>query len=373
MGFDLSGGFSAGAGSDALEDVLKRAFLMQSEKRRAAQEDKRIAIDQQRANDATELRTLEQAQRADMQAAQQNALKENAALKTASNLRIGQEISAPTEAALSAGGLGDLVKGATLGSRNIGGNLMQGQLRMTANPGKGPTFTGTAGQLAAEQARGDRQAQLEQARQDKMDAAAEAHAARQQDLRLAASLKPAPQAPTVLVQTVDENGNPVTKIVKKEAGAEYTKPKGANAALDNRLASARVVNEVGQNMIAKLSDPTFQAAVGPAMGRASTLREFIGNPPPEFSELAGQIESYALANMGVHGMRSAQGAEQIKKLLDQHHTPASLAATIRGLNDFSTRLVNDNAPKGGGDTAAHGSTPAHETPEQRLKRLLGGG
>jgi hypothetical protein len=148
-----------------------------------------------------------------------------------------------------------------------------------------------------------------------------------------------------MVQTVDENGNPVTRMVKKEAGASYVKP--ANATTATRVASAETVNEVGTDIIHKLSDPKFASVVGPALGRAGTLRDFIGNPPPEFSELAGQIESYALANMGVHGMRSTQGAEQIKKLLDAHHTPESLAATIRGLNDFSTRFVEHNKPKGG--------------------------
>ncbi len=44
------------------------------------------------------------------------------------------------------------------------------------------------------------------------------------------------------------------------------------------------------------------------------MREFIGNPPPELSELAASIESFALANMGVHGMRSVQGADEIKAL-----------------------------------------------------------
>jgi hypothetical protein len=125
--------------------------------------------------------------------------------------------------------------------------------------------------------------------------------------------------------------------VPKTAGTEFAKP--ANATTANRVASAETVNEVGADIVSKLSDPQFKATVGPAMGRYATLRDFVGDPPPEFSELAGQIESYALANMGVHGMRSAQGAEQIKHLLDQRHTPESLAATIKGLNDFSTRFA----------------------------------
>jgi hypothetical protein len=118
--------------------------------------------------------------------------------------------------------------------------------------------------------------------------------------------------------------------------------KGTSATLDNRLASAQTVTQVGNDLIAKLSDPAFASTVGPIMGRYETLRQFVGNPPPEFSELAGEIESYALANMGVHGMRSYQGAKDISShLLDRKMTPANLAAAIRGLNSFSVDLLKN--------------------------------
>jgi hypothetical protein len=147
------------------------------------------------------------------------------------------------------------------------------------------------------------------------------------------------------VQTVDDNGNPVTKIVPKTAGAEFKK--GPGAVTQNRLDSAKAVQQTGEDIIAKLTDPNIAAMVGPAMGRANSLREFIGNPPPELSGLAGQIESYALANMGVHGMRSAQGAEHIKGLLERKHTPASLIEAVRGLNGFSQHFLQ-NAGQGSG-------------------------
>lgn len=136
--------------------------------------------------------------------------------------------------------------------------------------------------------------------------------------------------------------------------------KGTSATTESRLASAQAVNQTGQDIIAKLSDPAVKRQLGPAMGRFNSVREFIGNPPPELAEIAGAIESYALANMGVHGMRSAQGAEQIKKLLDQKHTPESLIATIKGLNAFSQHFMQNEgravgtptptsvAPSGGG-------------------------
>jgi len=39
--------------------------------------------------------------------------------------------------------------------------------------------------------------------------------------------------------------------------------------------------------------------------------------------------------MGVHGMRNVTAANQIKDLLDQRHTPESLAAAIQGILKFS--------------------------------------
>lgn len=170
---------------------------------------------------------------------------------------------------------------------------------------------------------------------------------------------------TVTIQTVDDQGNPVTRIVPKVAGSEFKKPPSATS--QSRLDSAQAVKQTGEDMIAQLSDPKFKAVVGPAMGRYSTLREFVGNPPPEFAQLAGQIESYALANMGVHGMRSSQGAQQIVKLLDQHHTPESLIAAIRGLNAFSDHFLT-NAGKGGAPAQTPDANDAYAQYLARTKK-----
>jgi hypothetical protein len=86
------------------------------------------------------------------------------------------------------------------------------------------------------------------------------------------------------------------------------------------------------------------------MSRYATIEDFIGNPPPEFSKLVGQIESYSLANMGVHGMRSNNGAEAIKQTLGVgRHTPESIIDTIVGLNGFAQHLL-DNEGKGATST-----------------------
>lgn len=176
-GMGLSGGFAAGAGADALEQLLKQAFVQQVEKRRAAQEDQRIAQDAERLKMAA----------ADRSAAQADVAKsrdiQNAG-RIAGNLRIGQTVQAPTVNALKAGELGDLIQhdAADLPSTAISGIATAGtkapiigQLRMAAagRPER-DTFTGTAEQLAGEQARTDRLGMVEQSRQDRIAAARQA-------------------------------------------------------------------------------------------------------------------------------------------------------------------------------------------------------
>jgi hypothetical protein len=171
-----------------------------------------------------------------------------------------------------------------------------------------------------------------------------------------------PESALVKVEHQDENGRTVVEWLPKSEIRGKTFKKGVSGATETRLASASAVTQTGEDIIAKVSSPDFAKQLGPAMGRYNTLRDFIGDPPPEFAELAGQIESYAIANMGVHGMRSAQGAEQIKKLMDKHHTPESMAATVRGLNSFSQHFMENEGRK----------TPARDTaaaPTSAPKRI----
>ncbi len=68
------------------------------------------------------------------------------------------------------------------------------------------------------------------------------------------------------------------------SGKEIKDPKKPLGATDSsRANAAQAVNATGNDLIAKLSDPQFKAVVGPLMGRATSLRELIGNPPPQFS------------------------------------------------------------------------------------------
>lgn len=228
------------------------------------------------------------------------------------------------------------------------GPLQQGQTSRAGHPG-GMQFLGTQPQLQKISEDTARQ----QNAQDKLDLMGRLGDIRNdiaQQRATAAQNKP----PQLVPVTTVENGRPVLKFVPKVEGATYEKP--PNATTENRLSSAQAVNQTGNDIIAKLSDPEIAAKVGPIMGRYNSVRDWVGNPPPELAELAGAIESYSLANMGVHGMRSAQGAEKIKQLLDQKHTPESLIATIRGLKRFSTHFM-ENEGRGQATGGSTGGLP----------------
>lgn len=203
-----------------------------------------------------------------------------------------------------------------------------------------------------------RQAAVDMAAQrttDQTAAEAQRQSDRQDNLKLAASLRPAPAGNEKLTRVEHKDpdtGRTVIEYLPQSAIKGQKFEKGVLGATESRLASAEAVRQTGDDMITNLSTPDLRAKLGPAMGRFNTLKDFIGNPPPEFSELAGQIESYALANMGVHGMRSAQGSRMIAQLLDQHHTPESLIASIKGLNSFATHFMENEGRKVTGSNAA---------------------
>jgi hypothetical protein len=177
----------------------------------------------------------------------------------------------------------------------------------------------------------------------------EAATARQQAAAATAGNKLIP------VKTVDENGRSVTRYLTPDDVRGQTFKAPPSAVTANRLDSAEAVTQTGNDLVAKLKDPAFAAKVGPEMGRYNTLKDFIGNPPPEFTQLAGEIESYALANMGVHGMRSVQGSEKINELLNKRHTPESMIAAIQGLQTFSNHFMeNQGRPVPGAVPASGG-------------------
>ncbi len=188
MGMGIASGMAAGGGADALEQILKQAFLEQIERRRAKQDDTRIQQDQQRIDLEGKRQAGADADRDELRASTGKMRDIQNATRISGMLRPGQNVGGDTVGALKAGDLGDLVQhdAADLPSTAISGMAtagtkapMMGQLRMMAagRPAR-DTFTGTAEQLSDEQARGDRVAQFAQTAQDRKDAAAAALQAR---------------------------------------------------------------------------------------------------------------------------------------------------------------------------------------------------
>lgn len=355
MGLGWTSAYGAQGVQGYLHQRAQDQIAQQMRERQALEQDREFALRvqqmamQQKNSQAQQARWGVEDQRAAQSAvqAQGNQLVDE--------LSPNQSVSGQSAGVLRSSGRGDLIQENP--DYAYPGFLRMDQSARDVNPGQqaGMVFTGTNAQKF-------QQSQADAATREKgiADDRANATFAETHRHNVAAENKP----PAVMtVTTVDENGKPVTKVVPKVAGASYAK--GPNATVANRLASASAVSQTGDDIIAHLSDPAFMAVVGPAMGRAGTLRDFIGNPPPEFSELAGQIESYALANMGVHGMRSSQGAEQIKHLLDQRHTPESLIATIKGLSKFSEHFIANESGAKKSDTAGAGGAVAMTAPDGR--------
>lgn len=396
MGFNIQSGYGAGGGSEMLQQILAQKAREFAQAKQLEQEQQRIAIEKQRADSEDAIRRLAEQDRRTAQGATQHTAAVTGAGKLAGTLKIGQELDPSAVSALSAGDMGGTVKGPTLSSRNIGQNLTS-----TPNPGRGPSYLGTSGQQE-DKAQGDeldRQITMappakrslllmakvldpekragaitevmregakvppkSPALQEYEDAKSQGYTGSFQQYQTEDANRKKTAPAMITIHTVDENGNNVTKVVPKTAGSTFAAP--VNATTANRVASAETVNRLSDDMITRLSDPALAKTLGPAMGRYNTLQDFIGDPPPEFAELAGEIESFALANMGVHGMRSAQGAQKITEMLNGKQTPASLAAKIRGLSKFSNDFAEHNKPKSGAST----TPPASGGPAPKVIR-----
>lgn len=351
MGMGLAGLNGAGGTKDAIAQILAQRLL-----------EAKLA-EETRSNKATESNRADQVRlasqdRADALKERQQTADEARVMKAVTMRQHGGEVTPSEQATEMAAGVPSSnyaphdanMKSVSLsGFSSLPGAASQmhpdptaapvqpsGAMDMTENPAraKGSTWNGYTPQeiqlAQLSSIAGDRTA--DNARADASGKEAHRH-------NVAMENKPPAGSSTLVpVKTKDPiTGKTVTKFVVKHEGDSYESPESATS--QNRADSAQAVNQTGNDIIAELSDPSVRNMIGPALGRYNTLRDFIGDPPPELSKLAGQIESFALANMGVHGMRSAQGAEHIKGLLDKKHTPESMVGAIQGLMGFSQHFL----------------------------------
>lgn len=362
MPIGLQGAYGAAGAQDSIERILAQRIAERKYADQMRQQDIENSLRSRQLDESSALRRdsmAETKRQHDLADADRDA---NRSHQLVSELSPNQSIDAPTAGVLRSTGRAGLVQE---NPQPAGGDFVLPNSQ-EYQPGSQPgmIFTGTAGQRD-QLADNDRSQRVydanERNRANEMER--QAKQLTETNRHNVAMENKQPPAATVVVQTVDENGQPVTKIVPKTAGATFAK--GPNAVTANRLDSAQAVKQTGEDIITGLSDPKTAAMVGPAMGRYNTLRDFIGNPPPELAKIAGQIESYALANMGVHGMRSYQGSKDISShLLDKHYDAQALIETIRGLNGFSEHFLQ-NAGRGGAKDSGGGGNVSMVAPDGR--------
>lgn len=390
-GMGLSGGFAAGAGAEGLDELLKRLFVEGTEKRRAAQEDQRIQQENRRLSMAD----------ADRDAMRQDMAKTRAiqgAGKISGQLKIGQTIAPPTVQALQAGEMGDLVQhdAADLPSTALSGVAaagakapIMGQLRMSAagRPER-DTFTGTADQLAAEQARTDTLGAREQARLDRIAAARQAAIDRS--------------------ELAGQNAESRAEIARIAASG-----RGANADLQREILQGKIdAAKEKETDKQKTADTARNAALASIDDTAGALDELIdanGQLKPGVSGATGidAIRSYipgtsaADAKARIDRLQSRLTIDLLGEMKRQSRTGASgfgalsekelgvlqnAAARLgqsqsdesfrQALVDVRKQLAGMRQRAAGpsaGAPAAGAAPAAKETPEQRLARLLGGG
>lgn len=365
----MASGFGAGLGGEMLQEILSRKFreaaAMRELDQRAHADEQSYKIRQQeiqeRAADRAERQQMMQAAQAEAAKAKQQA----AAVRLSGVLTPGQRVGAQTVDALDAGDAGDLVKdrGQRLDSTNLSGVVNTAGaaprilgLAKTDNPGMAGTFTGTAQQIQGQQDREDRAAQIAQARQDKIDAQRQAA----QD-RLDAQ------------KQAQEGRKELAHVVAS------LRPSTASSQADGAAAQQKETNEVQDalSLIQQIrSDKALPTSTGPLQGRGLGMLQ----------DLEGVTRVRALHDNLVNRMSLAQagklkGQGQISNMEREMLQKAATALSLKlGDADYLNELAKVEAqfqrmltgPRAT-NASPPAATPAAETPEQRLKRLLGGG
>lgn len=151
---------------------------------------------------------------------------------------------------------------------------------------------------------------------------------------------------TVVVQTVDDAGNPVTRIVPKTANTEFQRP----ASNQERQASAS--KHEALSSLDQL-DQALEAAkdlIGPGAGRISSIQQMVGNPDPKIAALGTKM---LLAKMQVDhaatGTVRAGASPQIlarwDNILGNNQEYGSLKASVQAMREI---LGGQAGPAGGG-------------------------
>lgn len=189
--------------------------------------------------------------------------------------------------------------------------------------------------------------------------------------------------PTVVIQTVDENGNAVRKIVPKTAGAEYaaTPRQKLSVGQQEDLATMDTVQKLSGEAT-KLGDTIGWKGVG-GLGQGTIGRlamQHLGAGDPREEELRNFVGNIQGTIAKLRGGTAFSAQE--KAMLDSYtptinDSPKAIQAKLKSLGTFIAAKRESTMKFAGAGVAPHaaggGGGTEKETPEQRLKRLLGGG
>lgn len=384
MAFNLGGGYAAGAGADALESLWQLLAQTADMKQRRQMEGRRIDQEQQRLNEDRAYREMAQQDRAAAAADAAETRKVQRGTLVAKQYQKGQDLPPESSQALRDAHLGGLIVAPTLGSTNITGDMMRGQLRMAANPGRGETFAGTAEQAAAEQARQDAIAAREQSRrdrldsqaqsrQDKIDAAAAAQQGREDLARLTASLH-------------GSNADLQRELLQGKVDAAKDKATEKQQAVDTARNAALASIDDTSSALDELIDPqgNLKSGVGGAVG-FDRLRSVIpGTSAADAKARIDRLQSRLTIDLlGEMKRQSRTGASGFGALSEKElavlQNAAARLGTSQSDESFRQALVDIRKQlmgmrqRASGGAPSPGGTPQKETPEQRIQRLLGGG
>lgn len=155
------------------------------------------------------------------------------------------------------------------------------------------------------------------------------------------------QGATVVIQTVDAQGNPVTRIVPKTAGAEFAAlPTGAQ----RQQTAENTAVLTGLQRLRELAPTTgaLSAWVGPVQGRVNSLKLITPgvDVDPQMAEFFA--ETAAIKNRMIRAITGAQMSEpEAKRIMSQlpdiNHKPgvflARMAATERNLEALNAAMA----------------------------------
>ncbi len=371
MGFNLSGGFAAGGGADALQELLKQAFIQQAERRRAGQEDKRIQQEQQRltmAGDDRKAAMADLAQSRDVQNA----------TRISGQLQPEQLITPQTVGALRAGGLGDLTRhdAADLPSTAISGAAsagakapIMGSLRMaSAGRPERDTFTGTDTQLQTRQAREERAAQIAQAAQDRKEAAA--LAAQQRTDAATAAQQGREDLARLSAGLHGSNADLQRQILQDKIDAAHDKTSEQHKTADAAKSAAVASIDDTTSALDELLDPNGQLknGVGGAVGWDALRSRIPGTSAADAKARIDRLQSRLTVDLlGEMKRQSRTGASGFGALSEKELMVLQNAAARLGSSQsdesFRQALIDVRKQLSGMRQRAAGAAPATAPPK----------